>query len=293
MAGALNELASASIKTMDRTKIAIATATSANNGVNIANGLANKANNLAQENFNSIQTKEATTTKKLAELELRTKLALSQIQRIELARCETTVIAKGIPPTTNQRETHYDLKKAFLQAIRMLNVQGITVQYARRLQRVRGDRLTAPPAMKVILGSLAEKLRLCDAIRVAAQSGRDIPFKIQNEIPQYALGNHKQLKKIAHEIREIDNGIKTRVTMMKGDQWPQIRMKQRGDKNYKAACKDLGEMAKQNLVKASKARAAECKPANDAILMDEDIETADPAASTSQALGPPQQLNIQ
>ena len=35
MAGALDELASASIKTMDRTKIAIATATSANHGANI------------------------------------------------------------------------------------------------------------------------------------------------------------------------------------------------------------------------------------------------------------------
>ena len=88
---------------------------------------------------------------------------------------------------------------------------------------MRGDRLAAPPTMKVMLGSLAEKLKIYDAIRVAAQSGRDIPFEIQNEIPQYALGTHKQLNKIAHEIREIDNGIKTRVTMMKGDQWPQIR----------------------------------------------------------------------
>ena len=221
----------------------------------------------------------------MAELELRTKSALSQIQRIELARSETTVIAKGITPTTNQKETQEDLRKAFLQAIRMLNVQGINVQYARRLQRVRGDRLAAPPTMKVMLGSLAEKLKIYDAIRVAAQSGRDIPFEIQNEIPQYALGTHKQLNKIAHEIRDIDNGIKTRVTMMKGDQWPQIRMKRRGDKNYKPACKDLVEMAKQNLVKASKARAAERKAANDALLLDEEMET-EPTPSTSNATGP-------
>ena len=213
VAGALDELASASIKTMDRTKIAIATATSANNGANIANGLANKAINLAQENFNSILAKEATTSKKL---ELRTKSALSQIQQIELARSETTVIANGIPPTTNQRETQDDLRKAFLQAIHMLNVQGINVQYDRRLQRVRGDRLAAPPTLKVMLGSLAEKLKIYDAIRRAAQSGRDIPFEIQNEIPQYALGTHKQLNKIAHEIREIDNGIKTRVNPDEG-----------------------------------------------------------------------------
>ena len=72
---------------------------------------------------------------------------------------------------------------------------------------------------------------------------------------------------------------------MKGDQWPQIRMKCRGHKNYKPACKDLVEMAKQNLVKASKARAAERKAANDALLMDEDMET-EPAPSTSNASGP-------
>ena len=290
VSGAFDELTAATVKNMDKIKGAVATATSANNGANIANGLANKAVNMAQENLATLTAQEAATSKRLAELELRTKAAMNQLQKYELAKSETTVMAKGISPTTNSRESQDDLKRAIGSAIRGLNVQGVTIEFARRLQRVRGDRLTGPPALKVTLGSVADKLKIYEAIRAATQQGKHIPFEIQNEIPQYTLGTHKQLNKIALEMRKQDRNLKTRVSMLKGDQWPQIRIKRRGEKHYHTASKDLVEMARQGIIRANKARAAERRITNDDLLLEEDTlmetEQQQPTASTSTAGGP-------
>ena len=84
--------------------------------------------------------------------------------------------------------------------------------------------------------------------------------------------------------------------MVKGEAWPQIRMKRRGGAVYKPATKELVEIARQNLIKASKARAAEKSAEQDSQIFyeldEEDMETqpgpsqpvSQPAASTRPAV---------
>ena len=51
--------------------------------------------------------------------------------------------------------------------------------------------------------------------------------------------------------------------MVKGNPWPQIRMKRRGEALHKQANKELIEITRQNMIKASKARTAERKAEQD------------------------------
>ena len=46
------------------------------------------------------------------------------------------------------------------------------------------------------------------------------------------------------EIRKMDRRIKTRMGMGKGDHWPVLLIKRRGETAYKAAPKDLLDIAK-------------------------------------------------
>ena len=94
------------------------------------------------------------------ELQEENKAAANQLQKLELAQTETTIIAKGVGPMTLGKESQDDLKRALKLAFQSLNAGGIQVEYARRLQRVKGDRGVNPPAMKVKLSNVTDKLRL-------------------------------------------------------------------------------------------------------------------------------------
>ena len=68
---------------------------------------------------------------------------------------------------------------------------------------------------------------------------------------------HKHLSKIAAEIRRMDNNVKTRVNMSKGDHWPSLAIKRRGETAYKPAPQDLIDTVKKMLNEAKKVAKAE------------------------------------
>ena len=228
-------------------------AKSALKGSEIANSLAEKAMGVLTVVKKGQAVLSEATTKRLEELSIRAKSNLTHIQRLELARSEKIIIAKGMALLTQAKEKQDELRNAAMGAFQATGSQGITLTYARQLQRVKGDRGTAPPAMRVTLSCLTDKLILYDAVRQKIQEGISIPYSFQNEIPKYALGLHKQLNKVAMEIRRMDRDIKTRVTMTRGDHWPVLMIKRRWATSCELAAQDLIDTAKKNINEAKKA----------------------------------------
>ena len=202
--GAMDELVTAQIGALDKAKVAVNTANKALTGANLATGVANQAYDLANTVHVEAQERDKETTQKLKELALQAKTTLTQLQRLELARSETTIICKGVIPTINGKETQEDLAKAWGIVARQLRITDVTVEHARRLQRVKGDRGHAPAALKVQLRSVQDKLRIYDALKRAITEGRILDYEFQNEVPQYVLHRHKNLHKVAHEVRRMD-----------------------------------------------------------------------------------------
>ena len=174
-------------------------------------------------------------------------------------------------------------------AFQSTGARGITVTYIRRLQRVRGDNGSAPAALRISLSSLTDKLILFDEVKRRIESGGSVPYSFQNEIPKYALGMHKQLSKIAAEIRRMDNNVKTRVNMSKGDHRPSLAIKRRGETAYKPGPQDLIDTAKKTLNEAKKVAKAECqaaaRPATNSQNDDDDLLLGDMDMGVE---GPPQ-----
>lgn len=252
---ALDQLSTTQVNAIDKIKVNAERTRLATRGSEIANSLAEKAMGAASDAKKETSALAEKATKRFKELSIRTKSNLSHIQRLELARSENVVIAKGIPAMTRagQKETQGDLRAAANAAFQATGAQGVTITYVRRLQRVKGDRGTAPPAMRISLSCLTDKLILYDAVKQKISQGIPVPYSFQNEIPKYALGLHKSLNKIAMEIRRMDRNIKTRVAMTKGDNWPVLTIKRRGETSYKPAAPELIETAKKSLNEAKKA----------------------------------------
>ena len=288
VAGALEDIVTSQVGTIEQVKSLGTTAKHALKGADLAQEMAKKAVTMAVDNDKKFTAAMQATSKQMQDLEIRNKAAANQLQKLELAQTETTIIAKGVGPMTLGKETQDDLKRALNLAFQSLNAGGIQVEYARRLQRVKGDRGVNPPAIKVKLSNVTDKLRLYEAMKRATADGNSVAYKFQNEVPAYALSSHKQLHKIAEEIRRIDKNLKTRVSTVKGEAWTQIRMKQRGEAVYKPATKELVEIARQNLIKASKARAAERKAEQDSqIFYEMDDEEMESQPGPSQPVSQP------
>ena len=283
---ALDEVVTCQLSTLDKVNKAMTKSTSATKGSELATGLANKAMTLSQETHKAIMEHQEATTKQMKELSLQTKNALSHIQRLELANSETSILCKGILCLTEGKESMDDMKRSMRQVFSRLGVEGVQVEHARRMQRVKGDRGRGPAALKIRVGSVAEKLRIYDALKRATSGGADVPFEFQNEVPSYALSTHKNLHKLAQEIRRIDSNIKTRVSMGKGDHWPTLRIKRRGEALYHTAATDLLELAKANIHKANKAQAAARKVAQDNRLLYGNEEHMDTNSQASTSAGP-------
>lgn len=288
VAGALEDLVTTQVGTIEQVKSTGTTAKHAAKGADLAQEIAKKAVNLATENESKFTAAMQSANKRLQEMEIRGKAALSQLQKLELAQSESTIVAKGVGPMTLGRESQEDMRRALNLAFQTLQVGGINIEYTKRLQRVKGDRGVNPPAMKVKLSNVTDKLRLYDAMKRATANGNNITYEFQNEVPRYALNSHKQQHRIAQEIRKIDKNLKTRVSMVKGEAWPQIRIKRRGEPVYKPAPKEFVEIAKQNLIRANKARAAERKAEHDSRILYDEEEEMETAPGPSQAQGPSQ-----
>ena len=147
---------------------------------------------------------------------------------------------------------------------------------------MKGDRGHAPAAMKVQLRLVQDKLRIYGALKRAITEGTNLDYEFQNEVPQYALHRHKNLHKVAHEVRRMDTNIKTRVSMGKGDQWPILRIKRRGEATYKPAPEQLIGTARSSIAKRQKAEAAAGKAEQEESLLygaEEHMKTAPPSSS--------------
>ena len=254
--GALDGIVTAQMGTLDRSRQAMTTAKKALDGASLATGVANRALEATARTETRMQEGEASTSAKIKELDLRTKNTLTQLQQLELAKTETTILAKGIIAATNGKETQEDLRRALSVVFGQLQVPEVKIEHARRMQRVKGDNMRKPPAMKIKLGSVSDKLRVYEALKRATSQGVPIPYEFSNEVPSYALNSHKSLHKVALELRRIDPQVKTRVSMGKGDNWPVLKMKRRGEAQYKPVTKELMDIARQRIYKNNKAAAA-------------------------------------
>ena len=294
--GAMDELVTAQIGALDKAKVAVNTANKALTGANLATGVANQAYDLANTVHVEAQERDKETAQKLKELAIQAKTTLTQLQRLELARSETTIICKGVNPAINGKETQEDLTKAWGIVARQLRITDVTVEHARRLQRVKGDRGQAPAALKLQLRTVQDKLKIYDALKRAITEGRNMDYEFQNEVPQYALHRHKNLHKVAHEVRRMDSNIKTRVSMGKGDQWPVLRIKRRGEATYKPAPDQLIETARSSIARRHKAEAAARKAEQEESLLygaEEQMETAPPSSSAGPSAAAGNQIRDQ
>ena len=279
--GAMDELVTAPIGVLDKSKFAVITANKALTGANLATRVANQAYDQANTVHLEAQEKDKETSQNQKELALQAKTTLTQLQRLELARSKTTIICKGVVPATNGKESQEDLAKAWEIVLGQLRISDITVEHARRLQRVKGDRGHAPAAMKIKLRSVQDKLRIYDTLKRAISKGTNLDYEFQNEVTQYAFHRHKNLHKVAHEVRRMDTNIKTRVSMGKGDQWPILRVKRRGEAAYKPAPEQLIETARSSIAKRQKVEAVERKAKQEESLLygaEEQMETAPPSS---------------
>ena len=129
------------------------------------------------------------------------------------------------------------------------------------------DRSEVPATMRIKLGSAGDKLKILEATRKLVAQGGNFPYEFQNEIPKYALGVNKQLHQMAMEIRKMDRGIKKRIGMGKGDHWPVLLIKRRGETAYKAAPKDLLDIAKGQIKNEQKNVAMQRRADRDADLL--------------------------
>ena len=256
--GALDELVTANVAVSDKVMAMGRKVNVATKGAEVANSTSNKALAMAQSATKDMAELAAANAAKIEELILNSKRSTEKIQRLELAQSETIILCKGVEAiTTNEHETQKEMRQAITHAFNSMNIRDVRIEHVRRMQRVHGDRGTAPPALRVRMGSVGDKLRVFEAMRrVTASGNHQVPYDFQNEVPKYALSTHKQLHKLSVEIRKIDKDIKTRVTMMKGELWPIITMKRKGESHYKAAPKELIDLARTNMHRNSKAVAS-------------------------------------
>ena len=136
--GTMDELVTTQIGALDKTKVAVNTAHKALTGANLATGVANQAYNLANTVHVEAQERDKETTQKLKELALQAKTTLTQLQRLELARSETTIICKGVIPAINGKETQEDLTKAWGIVARQLRITDVTVEETAKGERGSG-----------------------------------------------------------------------------------------------------------------------------------------------------------
>ena len=98
VSGALDHLASAQVSAIDKIKTNAVGIKTAIRGTDLANVMAEKALSAATDARKETASLTESANKRLKGLSLKTKSNLSHIQRLELARSENIVIAKGIPP---------------------------------------------------------------------------------------------------------------------------------------------------------------------------------------------------
>ena len=120
------------------------------------------------------------------------------------------------------KETYNDIDKAFLTALKPLKLdKSIRVDSIRRLQKSRPT-LTGLPSLESSWAPTAVR----NSGTICLRSGASYEPSFHNDIPQYALGSHRHLGKIAVFMRERDRDLRTRISIQRGDVWPSITVRE-------------------------------------------------------------------
>lgn len=181
-----------------------------------------------------------------SKIEINSKRALKSINerhKIELERSQNVVIARGIPPLVEGKESYNDLETALFTGLKRVGIKKghITVHYIRRLAKSGGDKGKKdkePRALRVELSSLGDKIRLYEAV-IETSKTKAVDFNLSSEIPRYALPKYKRLGKLARALRDDDNRLKTKVTIPRGKLMPVLQLKLKGSgESYKAATEE-------------------------------------------------------
>ena len=130
------------------------------------------------------------------------------------------------------------------------------------------------------LGSTGEKRKLFEAILDHTKRGGQFEPTIHNEIPQYAIGSHKYLSRVASVMRRHDRDIRTRVAILKGDTWPSISIRGRGSTGYSRLSDAAFDKAKELYLKSYKDDAARKKAAQEERELLKDVDMHEPACSS-------------
>jgi len=214
--------------------------------------------------------------KELGDLERRIKNNTVANQRSDLDRSANVIIARNIRPIqTARKESYEDLEKAFLHSLKVIKMDKHThVNHIRRLQKSKDDKSNGPPLMRVVLGSAGEKRKLYDAVNNFIKAGNDFEPAFHNEVPQYALGQHRHLNKLAGHIRQQNPGVRTRISIQKGDLMPVIMIKGADDTQYRKLTDDELKQARAEFIAARKEASAS------KLLYDDDRMDIDSASTT-------------
>ena len=133
-----------------------------------------------------------------------------------------------------------------------------------------------PPAIKVTLLTIGDKVRIYNAFDAALKEHKTIPFGIANEIPQYALGSYKLQLKIAAEIRAKNPGVKTRVDIAHNATWPAITVKGQGGNMFIKVDDKMFEDARMEVMqKQKKVNETKRERKREAVFMSQGLEEDD------------------
>ena len=235
-----------------------------------------------QESFNLLEKRLEAVSAKEEKLERACRANTAATQRGDIERAANVIICRNVKQVSRPGvETYDDLEKAFYSAIKGLKLgTAIRVNYIRRLQRNSQDKSKAPALLRVELGSTGEKRKLFEAILDHTKRGGHFEPTIHNEIPQYAIGSHKYLSRVASVMRRHDRDIKTRVAILKGDTWPSISIRGRGSTGYSRLSDDDFKKAKELYLKSCIDEAAKKKAEQEERILLEDVDMHEPSNSS-------------
>ena len=213
---------------------------------------------------------------KLEKVERKIKSNTTAIQRGDLDRSSTVVICRNIKPVTSQRESYADLERAFMAQMKPLKLDKVIhIDYVKRLMKSRSDTSGASPLLRVTLASVGEKRKLYEAVSTYVRAGNQYEPSFHNEIPGYALGAQRHLNKLAAFMRNKDESVKTRVSILKGDVWPSISVRDPADGSFKKMPDEEVEKARKLFLEDQR------RKAEDKLLNSDEMETEGASASTS------------
>jgi len=174
----------------------------------------------------------------------------TDVQELALRMSEHVLICRGVIPTTRKdKESSFEMKHAFQSMVTSIGGPNLRTVSVKRLQRGRNANPDSPRPMRVELAGQEEKAILFQTMERALSQNKPVPFSVMHEIPRYAINAYKYCNNVAAVIRGSEEGMRTRVQIPRGRQWPAIFMKRKNETSYKEIKKELFEQAKTEMIR--------------------------------------------